>query len=85
MTYRIEFAKPAAKQFKALPPQDQQRLKPQIDALASEPRPAGVVKLAGNENLYRIRVGNHRIIYAIEDSQLLVLVVTVKHRRDAYR
>ena len=85
MTYRIEFAKPASKQFKAIPPQEQQRLKPKIDALANEPRPSGMVKLAGEDGLYRIRVGNYRIIYTIEDDRLLVLVVKVGHRRDVYR
>lgn len=85
MTYRIEFAKPAMKQFKALPPQTQQRLKPKIDALSCEPRPVGMVKLSGKEDLYRIRVGNYRIIYAIEDKQLLVLVLTIGHRQEVYR
>ncbi|NJL49631.1 MAG: type II toxin-antitoxin system RelE/ParE family toxin [Leptolyngbyaceae cyanobacterium SM2_5_2] len=85
MTYRIEFAKPAAKQFKAIPRQEQQRLKLKIDALADEPRPSGTVKLAGEDGFYRIRVGNYRIVYAIEDDQLLVLVVKVGHRRDVYR
>ncbi|MBD1876460.1 type II toxin-antitoxin system RelE/ParE family toxin [Nodosilinea sp. FACHB-131] len=85
MTYRIEFAKPAVKQFKALSPQDQQRLKPKIDALAQEPRPAGMVKLSGEDDLYRIRVGDYRIIYTIQDTQLLVLVLKVRHRREVYR
>lgn len=85
MTYRIEFAKPAVKQFKALPPQDQQRLKPKIDALAQEPRPAGMVKLSGEDDLYRIRVGDYRIVYTIKDTQLLVLVLKVRHRREVYR
>ncbi|MBD1915020.1 MULTISPECIES: type II toxin-antitoxin system RelE/ParE family toxin [Cyanophyceae] len=85
MTYRIEFAKPAVKQFKALPPQEQQRLKPKIDALAHEPRPAGMVKLAGEDDLCRIRVGDYRIVYTIEDARLLVLVVRVRHRREVYR
>lgn len=85
MTYCIEFAKPAVKQFKALPPQDQQRLKPKIDALAQEPRPAGMVKLSGEDDLYRIRVGDYRIVYTIEDTQLLVLVLKVRHRREVYR
>ncbi|PSR17383.1 type II toxin-antitoxin system mRNA interferase toxin, RelE/StbE family [filamentous cyanobacterium CCP3] len=85
MTYRIEFAKPAAKQFKTIPLQEQQRLKPKIDALANEPRPSGMVKLAGEDDLYRIRVGNYRVIYAIEDDRLLVLVVKVGHRREVYR
>ena len=81
----IEFAKSAAKQFKVLPLQDQQQLKPKIDALATEPLPVGAVRLSSEENIYRIRVGNYRIIYAIEDNQLLVLVVKVSHRREVYR
>jgi mRNA interferase RelE/StbE len=85
VNYRIEFVKQAVKQFKALPNQEQQRLKPKIDALAKEPRPTGVVKLSGQDELYRIRVGNYRVIYNIEDNQLLILVVKIGHRRDVYR
>lgn len=85
MTYRIEFVKQAAKQFKALPTQEQQRLQPKIDALATEPRPVGVVKLSGEQDLYRIRVGDYRIIYNIQGDQLLILVVKIGHRRDVYR
>jgi mRNA interferase RelE/StbE len=85
MSYCLEFTKPAAKQFKALPRQIQQRLRPKIEALATEPRPAGMVKLSGEEELYRIRVGEYRIIYTIQDDQLLVLVVVVAHRREVYR
>ena len=65
MTYRVEFAKNAAKQFQALPANEQQRLKPKIDALAAEPRPAGVIKLSGEDNLYRIRVGNYATIMQV--------------------
>lgn len=85
MKYRIEFVKQAAKQFKALPFHVQQRLKPKIDALAKEPRSAGTIKLSGQDDLYRIRVGDYRIIYSIEDNQLLILVVKIGHRRDIYR
>ncbi|MGL5941998.1 MAG: type II toxin-antitoxin system RelE family toxin [Waterburya sp.] len=79
MNYRIEFVKQAAKQFKALPKQEQQRLKLKIDALVKDPRPSGVVKLSGQDDLYRIRVGNYRIIYSIQDNQLLILVVKIGH------
>jgi mRNA interferase RelE/StbE len=82
--YRIEFVKQAAKQFKTLPFQVQQRLKPKIDALSKEPRSAGTVKLSGQDNLYRIRVGDYRVIYSIEDNQLLILVVKIGHRSDIY-
>ncbi|MGL5795410.1 MAG: type II toxin-antitoxin system RelE family toxin [Waterburya sp.] len=85
MNYRIEFVKQAAKQFKALPNQEQQRLKPKIDALVKDPRPIGVVKLSGQEDLYRIRVGSYRVIYSIQDNQLLILVVKIGHRKDIYR
>ncbi len=85
MSYQIEFVKQAAKQFKALLTQEQERLQPKIDALATEPRPNGVVKLAGEDDLYRIRVGDYRIIYCIQDEQLLILVVKIGHRKDVYR
>jgi mRNA interferase RelE/StbE len=85
VNYRIEFTKQAAKLFKKLSNQDQQRLKPKIDALAQNPRPSGVVKLSGEDDLYRIRVRDHRVIYSIQDNRLLVLVVKIDHRRDIYR
>ncbi len=85
MTYRIEFVKQAAKQLKSLSTEEQQRIKIKIDALANLPRPDGVVKLAGEDNLYRIRVGNYRIIYSIQDNQLLVIVLKIGHRRDVYQ
>ena len=68
-----------------MPPQEQKRIQPKIDALATEPRPEGVVKLKGEENLYRIRVGDYRVIYNVQDDRLLVLVVKVGHRGNVYR
>ncbi len=85
MSYHIEFVKQAAKQFKSLPSQEQKRIQPKIDALATEPRPAGVVKLKGEENLYRIRVGDYRVIYNVQDERLLVLVVKIGPRGNIYR
>lgn len=85
MTYRIEFIKRAAKQFKDLPHREQQRIGLKIDGLASNPRPDGVVKLAGEDDLYRIRVGDYRVVYCIHDEKLLVLVVKIGHRREIYR
>lgn len=85
MNYKIEFAKQAAKQFKALPRQEQQRLKTKIDNLENDPRPSGVIKLSGEKDLYRIRVGNYRIIYSIQDTRLLILIVKIGHRKDVYR
>lgn len=85
MTYQIEFSRQADRQFRNLPSQIQQRLKSRIDSLAATPRPYGSEKLSGADQLYRIRVGDYRIIYAVQDDRLLVLVVKVGHRREVYR
>ena len=66
--------------FLKLPAAVQERLRPKIGALRENPCPAGVTKLAGETSLYRIRVGNYRIIYAIEDRELIVLIVAVGGR-----
>jgi mRNA interferase RelE/StbE len=83
--YRIEFKPSAAKALTALPAEMRRRLAAKIDALAHQPRPRGVKKLVGEENLYRIVVGDYRIVYQIRDEVLLILVVRVGHRRDIYR
>ncbi|PSB46866.1 type II toxin-antitoxin system mRNA interferase toxin, RelE/StbE family [Cyanosarcina cf. burmensis CCALA 770] len=85
MTYQVEFSRQAQKQFDALPRQIQQRLQPQIDTLAEEPRPSGVKKLKGAENQYRIRVGSYRIVYEIQDAVLLIILLRIGHRREIYR
>lgn len=85
MTYRIEFSRYAQKQFRKLPPQIQQRLEPQIDALTEKPRPSGAKKLEGEDNQYRIRVGDYRIVYKIHDAVLLVILLRIGHRREVYR
>ncbi len=85
MTYQIEFVNQAAKQFRTLPVQIQEQLKAKIDALSTNPRPHGITKLAGEDDLYRIRSGDYRIIYTIQDRQLLILIVKIGHRRDVYR
>jgi mRNA interferase RelE/StbE len=62
-----------------------ERIRRAIRSLANDPRPGGVKKLAGYDNLYRIRVGDWRIIYAIEDDRLIVLVLEISPRGSAYR
>jgi mRNA interferase RelE/StbE len=84
-TYKIEIARIAAKAFDDLPQHTQRLIQKKIDALALEPRPIGVEKLAGEEALYRIRSGDYRIIYQIQDKILYVLVVKIGHRREVYR
>ena len=61
------------------------RLRAAIDALEQEARPAGCVKLAGLPDLYRIRVGDYRIVYQIKETELVVLVLSIGHRREVYR
>lgn len=82
--YRVDFTAHAARQFRKLPRATQLRLAPAIDALATDPRPPGVKRLAGITDAWRIRVGAHRIVYTIEDDVLLVLVLKLGHRRDVY-
>jgi mRNA interferase RelE/StbE len=83
--YRIEFARKALREFQNLPAQVKKRLKPKIDALGQNPRPRGVKKIEGKENLYRIRVGDYRVIYEVLDKVLLVLVVKLGDRKDIYK
>ena len=83
--YRVDFTQRAYRQFAKVPPEIKRRLAPHLDGLTVEPRPAHAKRLAAGEELYRIRVGSYRIVYAVEDAAVLVLVVRVGHRRDVYR
>ena len=85
MSYTIEFSHKAARQFKGLSKSIQARLKPKIDALAESPRPRGTEKLKGEEDLYRIRVGDYRVIYQIRDKSLIVLIVKIGGRKEIYQ
>lgn len=85
MTYRVEWKPSAAREFRKLPAAIQRRIRPRVDDLAENPRPAGVEKLAGAETRYRVRAGDYRVVYEIGDEVLLVLVLAVGHRRDVYR
>jgi len=83
-SYELVFKKSVAKDLRAFPKRDVQRLLRRIRALAEDPRPAGCEKLTGR-NRYRVRQGAYRILYEIEDARLIVLVVKVAHRREVYR
>ena len=83
--YSIEFSSRAYRQFAKLDPAARARLAPEIDALADDPRPAGAIVLRGSDGTYRLRVGTYRVVFTIEDEQLVVLVVKIGHRRDVYR
>jgi mRNA interferase RelE/StbE len=83
-SYRL-FIKPSAgKEIEALPKQDRRRIVAKITSLSHDPRPPGCEKLSGHDQ-YRLRQGNYRILYEIQDLDLVVVVVKVGHRRDVYR
>lgn len=85
MAYAVEFTARAARDLKAIARPDQIRIAKRIDGLTENPRPYGVRKLGGEEDLYRIRVGDFRVIYTIENRRLVVLVIRIGNRRDVYR
>ncbi len=84
MSYRIIIPKAVQKQLNNLPQKIRSRLLAEIRLLGDNPRPNGVKKLKGYENTYRIRVGNYRVIYEIEDREMIVIVLSSIHRKDAY-
>jgi mRNA interferase RelE/StbE len=83
--YTITILPSALRQLAELPRHEQKRINERIDRLAVDPRPPGVKKLKGESDLFRLRSGNYRIIYSIEDVRLIVLVIRIGHRRDVYR
>jgi mRNA interferase RelE/StbE len=83
--YSIELKPAARRSLSKLPREVQTRLARKIEALTRTPRPAGVEKLKGIPDLYRLRAGDYRILYQIQDKILLVLVVQVGHRREIYK
>ena len=84
--YKIEFDSRVKKDLKSVPSQDIKRIKSAISELSNNPRPSGCTKLKGNNRDYfRIRVGNYRVIYSIEDNILSIIVVRVGHRKEIYK
>lgn len=82
-SYRLVFKRSVATDLRAIPNRDVRRILDRIESLQDEPRPPGCEKLSGQER-YRIRQGQYRIIYGIEDDLLVVTVVKVGHRRHVY-
>ena len=82
--YNIFFKDSVRRDLSSIPRSDLQRIIERIGGLAEDPRPPGSEKLSGQEK-YRIRQGNYRIIYSIQDTELTVWVVKVGHRREVYR
>lgn len=85
MIYSIELSRTAHKALKNIPHADVRKIRGKIEKLKKEPLPGGCEKLAGNDDLYRIRSGDYRIIYQILKKRLVVLVIKIGHRREVYR
>lgn len=85
MQYQIEFNKTASKELLKINTQDRNRIVTKVSNLTADPLPHGSKKLVGLNNYHRIRVGNYRVIYKIENDRLVILVIAVGHRREVYR
>ena len=82
--YSLKIKPSAAKELDALSDALFARTDRRIMALADDPRPAGCKKLKGYKDQWRIRVGDYRVVYTIDDVRLLVEITRVRHRRDVY-
>ncbi|MEK7996934.1 MAG: type II toxin-antitoxin system RelE/ParE family toxin [Planctomycetota bacterium] len=82
--YSITIKKSAVRELENIPQKDLQRVIKRIRSLAKDPRPHGSQKLSGNEQ-YRVRQGDYRIVYSVEDKDSLVEIVKIGHRREIYR
>ena len=83
--YAITFSRSARKELEKLPRQLVVRVFPKIESLGFQPRPAGCKKLKGAQNLWRIRVGDYRVVYSVNDSSRSVDITAVRHRSEVYR
>lgn len=85
MTYGITLAPAAARQLRKFDPQARRRIQAALELLATDPRPPAATRLVGGTGEWRVRTGDYRVVYEIEDDRLLVLILRVGHRRDVYR
>lgn len=82
--HEVRIGRSAAKELESLPDQVIDRVAAKIDSLSMQPRPSGCKKLRGADDLWRVRVGDYRIIYVIDDTQSIVEIRVIRHRKDAY-
>jgi mRNA interferase RelE/StbE len=83
-TYRIQISATAWRQLMRLDEKTQDKISAKIESLEQNPRPSGCKKLQGEERLYRVRIGNFRVVYDVFDDVLVVLVVAIGDRKDIY-
>lgn len=85
MAYSVTLARSARKELERLAEPLALRVLNRIETLSFEPRPGGCRKLVGVEDLWRLRVGDYRVVYSIDDGQRLIDIVAIRHRSDVYR
>ena len=83
--YALRFARAARRELEALDMVMVQRLFPGIESLAREPHPRGCHKVQGADNLWRIRIGDYRVLYTIDDQARIIDILAIRHCSDAYR
>jgi mRNA interferase RelE/StbE len=83
--YSVLYKKSAEKELLSLPKEAALKIRKAINLLAANPYPKGYKKLAGHFNAYRIRIGNYRVIYSIENKELLIIVIKIAHHKEVYR
>ena len=84
MGYSLEFRPAALRELKKLPQGVSDQLRLIFETLQTNPRPPGCLKMKGNTGFWRVRSGNYRVIYDIQESKLVVLIIDVGHRKDIY-
>jgi mRNA interferase RelE/StbE len=85
LSYRIEFVRSSAKAYSRLDPVLQRRVDRELSRLSETPRHPGVIRLQSDDELYRVRIGDLRLLFSVEDQVLLVLIVKIGHRGSVYR
>jgi mRNA interferase RelE/StbE len=85
MRYHIAIANSAKRDMRRLDSSLQRRIAIRLQVLRNTSRPSGAKKLRGRKNEWRIRVGDHRVIYEVDEDERLVVILRIKHRREAYR
>ena len=85
MKYRIEFKRSAAKALKKIPRRDQKSIRNKIDSFSERLPDPKITKMKGDNPFHRIRVGDYRIVYEIQEDILLILVLKIGHRKNIYR
>ena len=85
MKYRIEFKRSAAKALKKIPRSDRRKIRDRIDSLVENLPDPVTTKMKGDNPFHKVRVGDYRIVYEIQESLLVILVLKIGHRKDVYR